>query len=74
MFSNVLGIEVGVVFPDGNGNVVLVDDVRYRANEIRDLLGRHLNPAELRAVHEVKRTFNGQLGGHDKDDADNSHR
>jgi len=59
--SRVLNAQVDVEFRDDRPDVVLIGGVVYRGAEIKDLLSRNLAPKNLRAVHEIKRVFEGTV-------------
>ena len=62
MDSPILG-RVPVTYDLNEPDSVLVDDVGYSHAEIKDLVGRGLQAEDLRAVHELKKTFDGQVMG-----------
>jgi hypothetical protein len=62
MDSKILGAVVPIAWtPDGS--TVWVEGIPYTASEIRELMARHPNAATIRAVHEMKRTFEGTIHG-----------
>lgn len=58
MDSAILGAGIHVeLHPDQ----ATVDGVTYQNNELKDLLSRGFAADEIRAVHEVKGTFDGEV-------------
>ena len=61
MDSKVFGGNVELVFNLDKPDQATVDGVKYTHVELVDLLGRGISAVDLRAVHEIKRAFDGEV-------------
>ena len=58
MDSHILGPDVPVeLWPDR----AMVAGVQYSSDELADLISRGISADDLRVVHEIKKTFNGEV-------------
>ena len=61
VFSKVLNREIVISWHDDSQKVVFVDQMPYTAQEIQRLKDRRIKPQELRTIHRLKETFEGQI-------------
>jgi len=63
VFSRVLGRRVVLRWAQA-GKVIYLDEVAYNVEEVQQLKSRaEVRPAELRQLHEVKKSFEGRIVG-----------
>ena len=60
MESHTLG-WVSLVYDPKQPDLVMVDDVPYHSHEVKALMEKGLAVDDLRAAHEVKKTFQGEV-------------
>ena len=60
MDSAVIG-QVELVFNLDDPETVLVDGIRYTTQELKDLISHNMDANDLRAVHNVKKNFEGSI-------------